>query len=108
MEEDHLKLEETCVIVTGDDLQLIPKEIGNLKVHSFPLPLKNLSLFSMHLHSSLTSIMFSGFKKTRRQGFSLSKKSARKQEYKELAMWHGNSEKVKGVPSVSESEWELL
>ncbi|KAK2380845.1 hypothetical protein QL285_068504 [Trifolium repens] len=77
MEEDHLKLEETCVIVTGDDLQLIPKEIGNLK-------------------------------KTRRQGFSLSKKSARKQEYKELAVWHGNNEKVKRVPSVSESEWELL
>jgi hypothetical protein len=52
--------------------------------------------------------MFSGFKKTRRQGFSLSKKSARKQEYKELAVWHGNNEKVKRVPSVSESEWELL
>ncbi|CAJ2668745.1 unnamed protein product [Trifolium pratense] len=77
MQEDHLKLEETCVMVTGDDLQLIAKEIANLK-------------------------------KTRRPGFSLSKKSARKQEYMELAMWHGNSEKVKGVPSVSESEWELL
>ncbi|CAJ2668746.1 unnamed protein product [Trifolium pratense] len=31
MQEDHLKLEETCVMVTGDDLQLIAKEIANLK-----------------------------------------------------------------------------
>lgn len=98
MQEDHMKLEETCVMVTGDDLELVPKEVGNLKVN----------------------------KKTRRQGFSLSKKSSRKQEYKELAVWHGNSEKVNGVStknldqtlqedqkkllldSVSEPEWELL
>lgn len=98
VQEDHLKLEETCVMVTGDDLKLVPKEVGNLKAN----------------------------KKTRRQGFSLSKKSARKQEYKELAAWHGNNEKANGVSmknldqtlqedqkklllhSVSEPEWELL
>lgn len=51
-----------------------------------------------------------------RKGFSLSKKSARKQEYKELAVLHGKSEKVEGdlmkkldeACNVSEPEWELL
>lgn len=33
VQEDHLKLEETCVIVTGDDLELVPKEVGNLKAN---------------------------------------------------------------------------
>ena len=65
-------------------------------------------------------------KKKRRQPFSLSKKSARKQEYEELAVWHGNNEKGKGenvenscptlvedkkkllLPDISEPEWELL
>lgn len=99
IEEDHLKLEETCVMVSGDELQLlVPKgAAGNVKTK----------------------------KKTRRKGFCLSKKSARKQEYEELAVWHGKSEKVKGncmviddqnkslLPppspsSVAEAEWELL
>ncbi|MED6126454.1 hypothetical protein PIB30_078622 [Stylosanthes scabra] len=88
MQQDHLKLEETCVMVTGDELKLIPKA-GN---------------------SSKTN------KKSRRQVFSLSKKSARKQEYEELAAWHGKNEKLNGdcvvkldpLPSISEPEWELL
>jgi len=55
VQEDHMKLEETCVMVTGDDLELVPKEVGNLKVNkvhteSYPLPLKFLSLFGMHSH----------------------------------------------------------
>ncbi|KAG5020815.1 hypothetical protein JHK87_016670 [Glycine soja] len=96
MQEDHLKLEEACVMVNGDEIQLPPKAGGNLNT------------------------------KKARQTFSLSKKSARKQEYKELAAWHMNSEKVKGdcmenldptlpqdnkkllLPSMSEPEWELL
>ncbi|CAI8617460.1 unnamed protein product [Vicia faba] len=90
MQEEDVKLEETCVMVTSDDLELVPKEIDNLKAN----------------------------KKTMRKGkgFSLSKKSARKQEYKELALWHGKSEKVEGdlmknldeTCNVSEPEWELL
>ncbi|XP_028195000.1 uncharacterized protein LOC114380213 isoform X2 [Glycine soja] len=98
MQEDHLKLEEACVMVNGDEIQLPPKEGGNLNTK----------------------------KKKARQTFSLSKKSARKQEYKELVAWHMNSEKVKGdcmknldptlpqeqnkllLPSMSEPEWELL
>lgn len=60
------------------------------------------------------------------QPFSLSKKSARKQEYEELAIWHGNNESGKGdcveslcptlledqkkllLPDISEPEWELI
>ncbi|XP_061367329.1 uncharacterized protein LOC133310412 isoform X2 [Gastrolobium bilobum] len=99
MQQDHLKLDETCVMVTGDELQSVPKAGGNLKTN----------------------------KKKKRQGFSLSKKCSRKQEYEELAALHGNSEKVKGdcmenidptlvkdqkklmlTSSISEPEWELL
>ncbi|XP_047172893.1 uncharacterized protein LOC124840813 isoform X1 [Vigna umbellata] len=98
MQQDHLKLEESCIMVDGDEIQLPPKASGNLNTH----------------------------KKKSRQPFSLSKKSARKQEYKELAAWHLNSEKGKGdcmenfdptlpqdhkkslLRSISESEWEFL
>lgn len=88
MQQDHLNVEETCVMVTGDELKLIPK-VGD---------------------SSKTN------KKSRRRVFSLAKKSARKQEYEELAAWHGNGEKLNGdcvekldpLPSISEPEWELL
>ncbi|TKY66780.1 hypothetical protein E2542_SST09669 [Spatholobus suberectus] len=98
MQQDHLKLEEACVMVNGDDFQLPPKAGGNLNTN----------------------------KKKTRQAFSLSKKSARKQEYKELAAWHLKSEKVNGdcmenldptlpqdqkkllLPNMSEPEWELL
>lgn len=53
MQQDHLKLEETCVMVTGDELQLIPKgAAGNLKtnkvhtVHCTPLlPTEKKMLF---------------------------------------------------------------
>ncbi|RZC09545.1 hypothetical protein D0Y65_016050 [Glycine soja] len=123
MQEDHLKLEEACVMVNGDEIQLPPKAGGNLntkKVHTPPL-----ILFGTCSYSTLTKVCFQ-FKKKARQTFSLSKKSARKQEYKELAAWHMNSEKVKGdcmenldptlpqdnkkllLPSMSEPEWELL
>ena len=40
MQEDHLKLEEACVMVNGDEIQLPPKAGGNLntkKVHTPPL-----------------------------------------------------------------------
>ncbi|ESW04894.1 hypothetical protein PHAVU_011G134500 [Phaseolus vulgaris] len=98
MQQDHLKLEEACVMVDGDEIQLPPKASGNLNTN----------------------------KKKSRQPFSLSKKSARKQEYKELAAWYLNSEKAKGdcmenfdptlpqdhkkslLGSMSEPEWELL
>ncbi|XP_027346194.1 uncharacterized protein LOC113858004 [Abrus precatorius] len=97
MQQDHLKLEQSCVMVNGHEIQLPPKAGGNLNNN-----------------------------KKKKQAFSLSKKSARKQEYKELAAWHEKSEKVKGycmenldptlaedqkkllLPSVSEPDWELI
>ncbi|KAK7290859.1 hypothetical protein RIF29_05593 [Crotalaria pallida] len=95
---DEQKLEETCVMVSRDELRLVPKAGANLKTN----------------------------KKNTRQPFSLSKKSARKQEYEELAILHGKNEKGKGdcmenlcpasmedqkklpLPDISEAEWELL
>ncbi|XP_027342254.1 uncharacterized protein LOC113855025 isoform X2 [Abrus precatorius] len=97
-QDEELKLEETCVMVTRDELQSVPTAGGNL-INS---------------------------KNKRRQSFSLSKKSARKQEYEELAIWHENNEKEKGdsvenfcptlpedqkkllLLDISEPEWELL
>ncbi|CAL0303849.1 unnamed protein product [Lupinus luteus] len=96
-QQDQPKLEETCVMVTGDELQFVHKQGGYVKTN-----------------------------KKWRPSFSLSKKSARKQEYKELAFWHGNNEEVKGdcmensdatllenqekllFPTMSEPEWEIL
>ncbi|KAK7324688.1 hypothetical protein VNO77_28442 [Canavalia gladiata] len=99
MQQDELKLEETCVMVTKDELQSVPKAGINQKTS----------------------------KNKKRQPFSLSKMSARKQEYEELAIWHENNEKGKGdcadnlcpptsqenqkkllLPDISEPEWELL
>ncbi|XP_061350149.1 uncharacterized protein LOC133295346 isoform X2 [Gastrolobium bilobum] len=97
-QDDELKLDETCVMVTRDELQSVPKAGGNLKTS----------------------------KKKKPQPFSLSKNSARKQEYEELATWHGNNEKGKGdwvdnscptllkdqkkplLSDIAEPEWELL
>ncbi|KAE9599913.1 hypothetical protein Lal_00046347 [Lupinus albus] len=77
-QDDEQKLEETCVMVTRDELRLVPG-----------------------------SILETNKKKTR-QPFSLSKKSSRKQEYKELAILHGNNAKGLLLPDISEAEWELL
>lgn len=97
-QDDELKLEETCVMVTRDELQSAPNEGGNLKTS----------------------------KNKKRQPFSLSKKVSRRQEYEELAILHVNNEKGKGdcaeilcptsnddhkklmLPDTSEPEWELL
>ncbi|CAL0322572.1 unnamed protein product [Lupinus luteus] len=97
-QDDDQKLEETCVMVTRDELRLVPTPGAILKTN----------------------------KKKTRQPFSLSKKSSRKQEYKELAILHGNNAKEKGdcmenlcptsiedhkklvLPDISEAEWELL
>ncbi|OIW03392.1 hypothetical protein TanjilG_31839 [Lupinus angustifolius] len=97
-QDNEQKLEETCVMVTRDELRLFPKTAASLKTN----------------------------KKNTRQSFSLSKKSSRKQEYKELAILHGNNAKGKGdcmenlcptlmkdqetllLPDISEAEWELL
>ncbi|CAL0333832.1 unnamed protein product [Lupinus luteus] len=87
-QEDQLKLEETCVMVTRDELQFVHKQGVNANTN-----------------------------KKRLRPFSLSK-SARKKEYEELAVLHGKSEKVKRdcaenqkkllLPSISEHEWELV
>ncbi|KAL2331637.1 hypothetical protein Fmac_019218 [Flemingia macrophylla] len=98
-QDDELKVEETCVMVTRDELlQSIPNAGSNL------IAIKN----------------------KKRQPFSLSKKAARRKEYEELAILHGNNEKDKGdcaehlcstlqddhnkllLPDISEPEWELL
>ncbi|MED6144286.1 hypothetical protein PIB30_014371 [Stylosanthes scabra] len=98
-QDDEKNLDETCVMVTKNELRLAPESGGNLETN----------------------------KKKRRQRFMLSKKSARKQEYKELMMWHSNNDEEKGdgvvknscpssvedhkkseLPDISEPEWELL
>jgi len=46
MQQDHLKLEEACVMVDGDEIQLPPKASGNLntnKVHTLNSPLLFIS-----------------------------------------------------------------
>ncbi|XP_028761719.1 uncharacterized protein LOC114720251 [Neltuma alba] len=97
--DDELKLDQSCVMVSGDELRSIPMAGDNPKTN----------------------------KKKMRRVFSLGKKSGRKQEYEQLAAWHGNREKVKGncvedseaacaegdhkkpnLPNISESEWEVL
>ncbi|KAK7405031.1 hypothetical protein VNO78_06179 [Psophocarpus tetragonolobus] len=97
MQQDDQKLEEACVMVNADEIQLPAKAGGSLNTN----------------------------KKKTRQPFSLSKKSARKQEYKELAAWHMKNEEVSDcmekldptsqedqkkllLSSTSEPEWELL
>ncbi|XP_048439923.1 uncharacterized protein LOC103945428 isoform X3 [Pyrus x bretschneideri] len=89
------KLEETCVMVTGEDVHFVPR------VDSKHRPDKN--------------------------AFALRKRSARKQEYEQLALWYGDDEKsnlesgerLGHSPTVEEtqkspahefceSEWEIL
>ncbi|XP_068499997.1 uncharacterized protein [Phaseolus vulgaris] len=95
-QDDELKLVETCVMVTRDELQSVPNAGGNLRTS----------------------------KNKKRQPFLLSKKAARRQEYEELAILHGNNEKGDYaeslcptlqddhkklmLPDISESEWEVL
>ncbi|XP_054816434.1 uncharacterized protein LOC129316164 isoform X1 [Prosopis cineraria] len=96
---DEQKLEQSCVMVSGDELRLIPMAGDHLKTN----------------------------KKKMRRVFSLGKKSGRKQEYEQLAVWHGNRGKGKGecvevsdaasaeenhkkpiLPNITEFEWEVL
>ncbi|KAJ7948419.1 Structural maintenance of chromosomes protein like [Quillaja saponaria] len=90
---DKVKLEETCVMVNGDDLPIDPQ----------------------------TGSVRRPYKKKIRQAFSSRMKSGRKQEYEQLAVWYGNSAKPNVdcadnlVPASAlvdpkncESEWELL
>ncbi|KAI4333883.1 hypothetical protein L6164_018638 [Bauhinia variegata] len=88
--DDELKLEETCVMVSGDELQLVPKAAADQRT-----------------------------KKKLRQAFSLRKKSTRKQEYEQLAVLHGNGSQDEGrtgenligtcaLMDQKEPEWELV
>ncbi|XP_027929223.1 uncharacterized protein LOC114185594 isoform X1 [Vigna unguiculata] len=95
-QDDELKLVESCVMVTRDEVQSVLNAEGNLRTS----------------------------KNKKRQPFLLSKKAARRQEYEELAMLHGNNEKDDFaeslcatlqndhkkllLPDISESEWEVL
>lgn len=89
-QDNDLKLEEVCVMVTRDELQSVPKATVNTKKRE----------------------------KKWLQPFSLYKKSTRKQEYEVLALLHGNNENGNGdcveslcptsEEDVSEPEWELL
>ncbi|XP_014522086.1 uncharacterized protein LOC106778617 isoform X3 [Vigna radiata var. radiata] len=95
-QDDELKLVETCVMVTRDELESVLNAEGNLRTS----------------------------KNKKRQPFLLSKKAARRKEYEELAMFHGNNEKGEFaesscptlqndhkkllLPDISESEWEVL
>ncbi|KAI4322758.1 hypothetical protein L6164_022424 [Bauhinia variegata] len=89
--DNKLNLEETCVVVSGDELQSVPNAGVDQRTK----------------------------KKKLRQAFSLRKKSTRKQEYKQLAVLHGNDSKDEGnsgenlIPTSAlldhkEPEWELV
>ncbi|WJX69339.1 hypothetical protein P8452_53602 [Trifolium repens] len=98
IEQDHkttrqdnaLKLDETCVMITRDELPSVSNETVNIKTSE----------------------------KKWLQPFSLSKKSTRKHEYEELALKHRNDENGKGdrveslcqtlSEDVYEPEWEFL
>ncbi|KAK2453061.1 hypothetical protein QL285_000793 [Trifolium repens] len=102
IEQDHkitrqdnaLKLDETCVMITRDKLPSVSDATVNIKTSEFDLKKKWL------------------------QPFSLSKKSTRKHEYEELALKHRNDENGKGdrveslcqtlSEDVYEPEWEFL
>ncbi|XP_019453681.1 PREDICTED: uncharacterized protein LOC109355159 [Lupinus angustifolius] len=46
-QEDKLKLEETCVMVTGGELQFVHKQSGNVNTYKVHNPLKFSPLFGM-------------------------------------------------------------
>ncbi|KAM2634750.1 hypothetical protein EV1_025189 [Malus domestica] len=98
-QSERAKLEETCVMVTGEDIHFVP-----------------------HVDSKHRP-----YKKKIQNVFALRKRSARKQEYEQLALWYGDDEKsnlesgerLGHSPTVEEtqkspahefceSEWEIL
>ncbi|KAI5413043.1 uncharacterized protein LOC127083434 isoform X2 [Lathyrus oleraceus] len=89
-QDDDSKLDQTCVLISKDELQFAPNVTVNLKTSE----------------------------KKWLQPFSLIKKSARKQEYEELALLHGKNENGNDdsiesicptlVEDTFEPEWELL
>ncbi|KAF7146225.1 hypothetical protein RHSIM_Rhsim04G0073900 [Rhododendron simsii] len=115
---EHLKLEETCILVDGDQLGLNPSRQDKPRSYNRSYKVLSLSL-------SNNSICF---QKKFREAFSL-KSSARKHEYEQLAAQYENMETGSNhivaesmMPTLSgdanksnlpahdfcESEWELL
>ncbi|CAI8592543.1 unnamed protein product [Vicia faba] len=88
--DDDTKLDQTCVLISKDELQFAPNATVNRKTSE----------------------------KKWLQPFSLIKKSARRQEYKELAILHGKNENgnndcIENIcptlrEDIFEREWELL
>lgn len=89
-QSDKSKLEETCVMVSGEELDFVHHMVAKCK----PYKKKNSKIFTSRMSS------------------------ARKQEYEQLALWHGHhtksfsesGEESKKSPThdFCESEWEIL
>nr|XP_011466949.1 PREDICTED: uncharacterized protein LOC101303722 isoform X2 [Fragaria vesca subsp. vesca] len=89
-QSDKPKLEETCVMVSGEDLHFVHHTVANYKPYKKKIP----------------------------KAFTSRTSSARKQEYEQLALWHGHhtksilegGEESKKSPThdFCESEWEIL
>ncbi|XP_024183304.1 uncharacterized protein LOC112188420 isoform X2 [Rosa chinensis] len=88
-QSDKAKLEETCVMVSGEELHFVHHMVANCKPYKKKIP----------------------------KAFTSRTSSARKQEYEQLALWHGHHTKAflggedsKKSPTrdICESEWEIL
>ncbi|XP_062007749.1 uncharacterized protein LOC133724869 isoform X3 [Rosa rugosa] len=88
-QSDKAKLEETCVMVSGEELHFVHHVVANCKPYKKKIP----------------------------KAFTSRTSSARKQEYEQLALWHGHhtksflgGEDSKKSPTrdFCESEWEIL
>ncbi|KAL6134133.1 hypothetical protein ACLB2K_066366 [Fragaria x ananassa] len=89
-QSDKPKLEETCVMVSGEELHFVHHTVANYKPYKKKIP----------------------------KAFTSRTSSARKQEYEQLALWHGHhtksilegGEESKKSPThdFCESEWEIL
>nr|POE64103.1 hypothetical protein CFP56_08474 [Quercus suber] len=98
-QDAKVKLEETCILVDGDELHFVPHKEGKRRP----------------------------YKKKIQEAFSSRMRSARKHEYEQLAVWHGSDGKISKASAESstptlplvnrkktttndfnETEWELL
>lgn len=115
-QDDDSKLDQTCVLISKDELQFAPNATVNRKtieVHTHS-PLHFLVHAVKH-GSDFIFLYYLCLKKKWLQPFSLIKKSARKKEYEELALLHGkneieNDDCIESLcrEDIFEPEWELL
>ena len=115
---DKMKLEETCVVVDGEELHLVSHSEGKIRL----VKVLSLSLPPTTPLPKLPLTVFSGFQKKLRNAF-YSKRRLAGKEYERLAVWHraidsGSNQPGSATPSdkrtspddddLCQSEWQLL